>query len=288
MPAPLCKALVLRAPGTNCDVELSRAFRMAGAAPTTMHLQALIEHPSAIDQFDLIGLPGGFSYGDDIASGRIFAFRLRQALYPALREAVMRGCPVFAVCNGFQIAVQAGLLPGPSPEESWPDQPQPQRLSLAHNASGRFVDGWFPVRAEASSVCIWTRGLSDHFGEASPAMMLPIAHGEGRLVAEAPHILEQMERRGQIALRYGHKPVPPKPGAPWSPHPDNPNGSTADIAGICDTSGRVFGLMPHPERFLDWNRHPFFTRLEGSYLSGPTPAQIMFKNAVEAAAMVSR
>ena len=177
-------ALIIRAPGTNCDVELARAFTLAGAHTNLVHIDALIAEPGLIDRAEIIGIPGGFSYGDDIASGRIVASRLRQHLYSKLRQAVGRGCPVFAVCNGFQIAVQAGLLPGPAVGQPWPAEPGEQELSLSHNAGGRFVDRWVPVRAEGASVCVWTKGLAEAFADRPKAMMLPIAHGEGR-VADA-------------------------------------------------------------------------------------------------------
>lgn len=277
MPTP--RALIIRAPGTNCDAELARAFELAGARATTVHLDTLIADPTPIDHADLIGLPGGFSYGDDIASGRIFAMRLRQNLYPALRETVARGCPVFAVCNGFQIAVQAGLLPGPSAGTPWPHTPAEQELTLTYNAGGRFIDTWVPVHAVPESVCIWTKGLTEAFSHAPQALMLPMAHGEGRLVAKDHSVLERLARHGQVAMRYGAAPRPPGQAL----HPDNPNGSTDDIVGICDTTGRVFGLMPHPERYLDWSRHPFWTRLDPAARSGDTPGLRMFKNAVQAA-----
>lgn len=267
--------MILRAPGTNCDVELARAFTLAGAQTEIWHLDALIKDPALLDKFDLFGLAGGFSYGDDVASGRIYALKLRQHLYPALREAAMRGCPMYAVCNGFQIAVQAGLLPGPT-DGHWPEQPAEAESVLAHNAGGRFIDRWVPVHAVPESVCIWTRGLADRF--APEAMILPIAHGEGRFVPSSESVLNRLRATGQIALRYGSIPVPS-----GQLHPDNPNGSTDNIVGICDPSGRIFGLMPHPERYLDWNRHPAFTRLSPQIKRGATPGEVMFRNALEVA-----
>lgn len=273
-------ALIIRAPGTNCDVELARAFELAGARAEVVHIDALLRDASPLERADLIGLPGGFSYGDDVASGRIFAARLKQHLYPQLRAAAARGCPMFAVCNGFQIIVQTGLLPGPTVSgEAWPSEPAEQELSLAHNAGGRFIDAWVPVRAEARSVCVWTKGLAEAFGDRPEAMMLPIAHGEGRVVASHASTLDRLEAAGQIALRYGHVAQ-----ADMSkPHPENPNGSSRDIVGLCDVSGRIFGLMPHPERALDWNRYPFWTRMDAKMRAGDTPWRMMFRNAVEAA-----
>lgn len=256
-------ALVIRAAGTNCDAELVRAFAAAGATPTTIHLDRLIAEPDRLDAFDLIGFPGGFSYGDDIASGRIFAVRARERLYPALRRAIDRSCPIIGVCNGFQVLVQVGLLPGPT--GPWPlDRPPEQTVALTQNIHARFVDRWVPVKPEPDSVCIWTRGLTGN----ADIMQLPVAHGEGRFITASPDILADLESSGRIALRYG----------------DNYNGSQNAIAGICDSSGLIFGLMPHPERYLDWARHPFWTRLDESARRGRTPGLQIFQNAVEAAA----
>jgi phosphoribosylformylglycinamidine synthase subunit PurQ / glutaminase len=258
------RALVIRTAGTNCDAELMRAFSMAGATPELVHLDRLIAEPQRVESFDLIGFPGGFSYGDDIASGRIFAMRAREHLYPALRDAARRGVPMIGVCNGFQILVQIGLLPGPAQGADWPEnEPPAQETSLTYNAGGSFIDNWFGVAGVSASHCLWTRGL-DEFGE--QALRLPIAHGEGRFVTTSPATLDRLERSGQVALRYI----------------ENPNGSTSDIAGICDASGRIFGLMPHPERYLDWVNHPFWTRLPASTRRGETPGLRIFRNAVEA------
>ncbi|MCC6659370.1 MAG: phosphoribosylformylglycinamidine synthase subunit PurQ [Phycisphaerales bacterium] len=266
------RALVIRTAGTNCDAEMCRGFALAGAEPQLVHLDRLIARPVLLDDADLVGFPGGFSYGDDIASGRIFAMKVRERLWPALHAAVQRGAPMIGACNGFQVMVQVGLLPGPVAGESWSaGGPPPQTIGLTDNRGGRFVDRWVGVRPEADSVCVWTRGLDRPVDENSPAptaevMMLPVAHGEGRLVAPGD-LLRSLAAGGQIVLRYT----------------DNYNGSAGSVAGVCDTSGRIFGLMPHPERYLDWNRHPFFTRLPAETRRGDTPGLRIFRNAVEAA-----
>ncbi|MEM9883901.1 MAG: phosphoribosylformylglycinamidine synthase subunit PurQ [Planctomycetota bacterium] len=241
-------ALILRTAGTNCDAELAHAFRLAGAEPTTLHLNELIDDPRKLERFDLVGFPGGFSYGDDIAAGRILANRLRHRLYEPLLAAIDRGVPMFGPCNGFQVLVKLGLLPDPHAGS--------QSVTLAHNDTGRFIDRWAPVRPEPESVCVWTRGLTAHD--------LPIAHGEGRLVAP-PDVLDQLETSGQVALRYDTRET------------ENPNGSSRDIAGLCDPTGLVFGLMPHPERYLHPTNHPHWTRR-----AGDAPAGLRyFQNAVE-------
>ena len=265
----MTQALIIRTAGTNCDSEMARAFALAGAAPELVHLDALLADPARLDGFDLFGFPGGFSYGDDIASGRIFAMKVRERLYPRLRAAAARGCPMIGACNGFQVLVQAGLLPGPAAGEVWPtDAPPEPTLALTDNAHARFVDDWIGMEPGAGSVCLWTAPLADH-PRAESLLMLPVAHGEGRLVARHPGLLEALEAGGQVALRYR----------------DNFNGSEGAIAGVCDATGRIFGLMPHPERFLDWNRHPHHTRpdlLPASAQQGDTPGLAMFKAAVEA------
>jgi phosphoribosylformylglycinamidine synthase subunit PurQ / glutaminase len=218
--------------------------------------------------YDLFGFPGGFSFGDDIASGRIFAMKIRERLYPALRDALARGCPMIGACNGFQVLVQVGLLPGPADAQEWPLQPPARTVALSDNQDARFCDRWVPVEYVSQSVCVWTRGLGEGFSadEVGGAMQLPVAHGEGRFVTATPEILRTLHQRGQVAVRYA----------------DNYNGSQDAIAGICDPSGLVLGLMPHPERFLAWNRHPWWTRLSATMRANVTPGLRMFQNAVRA------
>lgn len=260
-----------------------RAFRLAGAEADLLHLDAVIADPARCEGYDLFGFPGGFSFGDDIASGRIFAMKVRERLYPALRRAVERRCPIIGACNGFQVLVQVGLLPGPlggsrshavtesrSQGAESPDAAPPQTVALSDNQDARFYDRWVPVTYESNSVCVWTRGLAGAYPaqEHRDVMQLPVAHGEGRFVAANDATLRALEGGGQVAVRYN----------------DNYNGSQNAIAGICDASGLVFGLMPHPERFLEWNRHPWWTRLDGRVRSQETPGLRMFRNAVGVAA----
>ncbi len=253
---------MIRTAGTNCEQELCRAFAMGGARVELMHLHRLLEHPETVLRFDLIGFPGGFSYGDDIASGRIFAMHVRRHLYPHLVRAIRNGACVIGICNGFQVLVQAGLLPGPSAGEDWHDEAPEPIAALDHNAGGRFIDAWTPMQAEAASPCVWTQGLDQVDAHLH---MLPSAHGEGRFVAPE-ELLDDLEASGRVALRYGTE----------------LNGSCRRIAGICDTSGRVLGLMPHPERYLDWNRHPAWTRLDTRHLPAAPPGLMMFRNACRA------
>jgi phosphoribosylformylglycinamidine synthase subunit PurQ / glutaminase len=258
-------AVVIRAAGTNCDQEMVRGFMLAGAATELLHLDRVLADPSRLGKYDIIGFAGGFSYGDDCGAGRVQAVKIRERLLPHLRASVARGVPMIGACNGFQVLVQTGLLPGGDAGaggEAW--TPQQQTTALANNEGGRFIDAWVPVAYEPGSVCLWTRGLAE-LPEDDTAM-LPIAHGEGRFVAASDEVLRGLERAGQVALRYRQ----------------NVNGSMGNVAGICDPTGRVFGLMPHPERYLAWENHPWWTRLDERARRGPTPGLRMFMNAVEA------
>ncbi len=255
------KALVITAPGINCDLELCEGFALAGCDVESELLSRLARDPSAIDRYDLIGLPGGFSYGDDVAAGRIMAALIRQSIYPALAAAIARGVPMMTPCNGFQIAVQAGLRPGPLAGESWSEHACEPTVALAQNEAARFNDVWTSMEVPTNTRCIWTRGLVMD----SATALLPCAHGEGRFVADEDTVA-QLEANGQIAVRYGAT--------------DHFNGSINRIAGICDASGLVFGLMPHPERYLHWTQHPRWTRLSREQMQSETPGLQMFKNAV--------
>lgn len=208
-------ALVIAGPGTNRDRDLALALEMAGANPTIVLATELAANPKLLAEARLVGVAGGFSYGDALGAGRMLALDLVVGLGDALHEYVATGRPLIGVCNGFQVLTRAGLLPG----------------ALGHNAHGRFECRWVVLAPEPASVCLWTNGIDD-------TIHCPIAHGEGRYVHPDPAALAAA---GQIALRYR------------SP---NPNGSVADIAGVCNTAGNVLGLMPHPENHLIARQHP--------------------------------
>lgn len=262
----MTRALVIRAAGINCDQEMARGFRMAGAEVDLLHVRTLAENPGTLDRYGVIGFPGGFSYGDDVASGRVLALLVRERLYPALREAADRGVPMIGICNGFQVLTQIGLLPGPDSEGGWSAEPHAPEFALCDNALGRYADRWVRLGVNADSPCVWTRDLAH---DPTGTFMLPVGHGEGRFVAPKATV-DALLASGRAPLTYI----------------DNFNGSAGAIAGVCDATGRIFGLMPHPDRFLDWTRHPHYSRLDRETLKGePAPGLRMFINAVEAAAV---
>ena len=250
------RALILRAPGTNCDHETAHAFERAGAIPRRVHVRAFAEKPSIADDFQILCIPGGFSYGDDIASGRIFALELKMRLGDALAKFRDKGGLVLGICNGFQVLLQTGLLLGdPATGQS--------RAALAHNHSGRFIDRWVPLEAQAHK-CLFLRGIESSFD-------LPIAHGEGRFVTRSPEDLAALDAAGQLVLRYGRD---------AHGRSANPNGAAADVAGVCDETGRVLGMMPHPERFIDATQHPAWNGRLDATAAGAGLA--IFANAVKA------
>ncbi|MBM4000829.1 MAG: phosphoribosylformylglycinamidine synthase I [Planctomycetes bacterium] len=241
MAAP--RVLILRAPGTNCDRETAHAFAVAGGQPESMHVRALVERPEWLRTFQILCIPGGFSYGDDLAAGRVLAVKFRRRLREFLAEFREAGKLILGICNGFQVLIKADLLLAP-------DARGPL-ATLTWNASGRYLDRWVRVRVE-STTCVFLAGID--------RMELPIAHAEGRFVPRDAAVLEGLRAEGRLALRYDSESSRSHVNEDVLPFPDNPNGSIANVAGICDATGRVFGLMPHPERHLDPTHHPRWTR----------------------------
>jgi phosphoribosylformylglycinamidine synthase len=237
-PLPVC---VLRSAGTNCDGETVRAFELAGAEPALLHLNELARDPSRLTDFAILAIAGGFSYGDYVAAGRVFGIELRHRLEAPLLRFVQDGGIVVGICNGFQILLELGLLPEPG------RSPAERSASLTNNASSRFECRWVTLRSEASA-CPWLVP-----GELMP---VPVAHAEGRLVVRDDEALQELVARGQVALTYVSEDGAEDPG-----YPANPNGSVAGVAGLCDPSGRILGLMPHPERNLTPFQHPRWTRM---------------------------
>lgn len=252
------KALILTGYGINCEAETAQAFGRAGAAATRIHLNDLLETPEYLRDHHIFAVPGGFSFGDDVASGRILANRLRYRLGEPLREFVEDGKLVVGICNGFQVLVKMGLLP-------LFDEDFEQVATLTHNDSGRFEDRWVHLTVDPKTVCVWLEGVE--------YLELPVRHGEGKFLVHDEHVLYRLQKSGQVALRYALAQGERAAGR----YPQNPNGSLDDIAGICDPSGRIFGLMPHPEAHTDGTHHPRWTR-EGLKEEGAGLA--LFRNAV--------
>ncbi len=254
------RTLILRTAGVNCDRETAHAFELAGANTEFVHLNRILEKPTLIREFQIMAFPGGFSYGDDIAAGRILANQVRHHLASEFAEFISAGKPIIGICNGFQVLVKTDLLPGRLAGQSG------QTATLAHNDCGRFVDRWVHL-ASRPSKCVWTRGID--------RLELPIAHGEGKFIPRDESIRKALWDNGQVALVYVNADGSPARGVA----PANPNGSVDDIAGICDATGLVFGLMPHPERHVDPTQHPAWTRNAAL----PTEGQGLqvFRNAVK-------
>lgn len=248
-------ALVLRAPGTNCDAEAVFAFEQAGAAAERVHVNALRENPARLRDFQILVLPGGFSYGDDVAAGKILASQFQNFLADAVREFRDSDKLILGICNGFQVLLKAGLI-------VQPDDDGPM-ATLAHNTSGKFEDRWVHLKV-TSDKCPF---LTDIDG-----LYVPVAHGEGNLVCRKEWILSGLGQAGQVVLRYTDP-----AGNAAAGYPHTPNGSQDDIAGLCDATGRVLGLMPHPERHVLPTQHPRWTR-DGLKTEGD--GLPLFRNAV--------
>jgi phosphoribosylformylglycinamidine synthase len=250
------RVLVLRAPGTNCDEETAFAFDRAGARTTRAHVNRLLESPRQLHDYQVLCLPGGFSYGDDIAAGRILGVQLRHHLYDALREFKSQDKLILGICNGFQVLMRSGLLF---------DRDRADLATLTLNDSGHFEARWVHLRVPETR-CIFFRGLT--------SLYLPVAHAEGKFVA-APTVAAELRGQGRIVVEYA---TSTGALADAQCYPENPNGSVAGIAGVCDGSGRVCGLMPHPERFIDRLQHPRWARGEAPEVGDGLR---VFYNAVE-------
>lgn len=279
------RVCVLRAPGTNCDVETAFAFESCGATAQRVHLFQLLENPKSLANYQALCVPGGFSYGDDIGSGVIFASQLRSHLAETLGEFLQRDTLMLGICNGFQVLLKSGILPGGS--TTWPPKPdESDDATLTWNDNGKYTALWVRLKV-GNTKNVFLRGIDE--------LDVPIAHGEGKLVVRDPATLDRWRQNGQCALTYvssarracagpnstaGNHSLARRADeeADLLPYPINPNGSMANLAGLSDPSGRVLGLMPHPERFLFATQHPHWTRLG---LRGEGAGMRVFRNAVE-------
>jgi phosphoribosylformylglycinamidine synthase I len=251
------RACVLFAAGTNCDRETARALELAGAEADVIHVNQLLERKVQLDRYQLLVLAGGFSYGDYVASGRILAVEVQHSLRDEITRFRDSGRLVLGICNGFQVLVKSGLLP------AFDGQFGAQSVTLDANDSGRYEDRWVRLAVD-DSPCVFTRGLDG-------TIELPVAHAEGKFVASDAPTLARLRTDRQIVLRYVADDGDP------ARYPDNPNGSELGIAGICDPTGRIFGLMPHPERFTRREHHPRWHRGRVT----PAPGTAIFTNAVK-------
>ena len=240
MPTP--HALILRAPGTNCDLETAHAFGLAGATTSRVHINELQENPRLAQEAQIFCVPGGFSYGDDLAAGRVLAGKIRHYLYDTLSQFKADDKLILGICNGFQVLIQTGILIAEHQEAA-------TCATLTDNDSGRFEDRWVDLIVDGRH-SVFLRGLS--------RMYLPVAHAEGKFVTASDAILDRLNQNKQLVLRYTKDSQSQMNGQ--VPYPQNPNGSLANVAGMSDETGRVLGMMPHPERFVHRTHHPRWTR----------------------------
>jgi phosphoribosylformylglycinamidine synthase len=236
------KAIVLRAAGINCDRETEDALELAGAEAQRVHINRIIEDKSVLDQCQILVFPGGFSYGDDVAAGKILANQVVHHLYEPVQKFIEAGKLVLGICNGFQVLVKAGILPGNG------QTAQQDTVTITYNDSNKFEDIWVYLTPQTEK-CI--------FIEPGRQIYLPIAHAEGKVVTKDETALERLKSEGLVAFKYVDE------NGEEGPYPVNPNGSVDSIAGLTDTTGRVLGLMPHPERHVRPTQHPHWTRLKG-------------------------
>lgn len=251
----MVKVIVLRAAGTNCDKEAAYAFKAQSAEVDLVHINELKSKKKRLSSYHILIIPGGFTYGDDVAAGRILANELKFTLKDDLVKFIKEGKLIIGICNGFQVLVKAGLLPDVDDFN--------QKITLSLNDSGKFEDRWVYLKPNKDSVCIWTKGIER-------IIYLPIAHAEGKFITD-PETLNELKVNNQIVFQYTDKDGKP------AGYPLNPNGSLESIAGISDKTGQILGLMPHPERFLTIYHHPHWQRLKDKKDSD---GNLIFKNAV--------
>jgi phosphoribosylformylglycinamidine synthase len=257
------KVLILHATGTNRDHDAAWAVERAGGQAEIVHVNALRERPARLHTCQMLILPGGFSYGDALGAGRLWAADLRWLFQDELARLIAAGKPVLGICNGFQALVKSGWLPGPPAVLSRAkDLP---RATLARNASHKFECRWVWLEPNPASLCAFTRGIE--------RIYCPVAHGEGRFIPRDDQALAQLQQGNQIALTYVQA------DGSAARYPANPNGSVADIAGVCNERGNVLGLMPHPEDHVVAEQHPRWARGERGHLG-----LAIFENGIQYAA----
>ena len=268
------KVCILRAPGTNCDVETAFAFETAGAKADRVHLFRLLETPELLRQYQILCIPGGFSYGDDIGAGVIFSRQVRGQLNDVMREFLTADKLLLGICNGFQVILKAGLLMRRGMEDLH-EPVYENQVTLTWNNSGRYTDRWIRLKVTSPN-SVFLKDMNE--------LEAPIAHAEGRIAVTNDAVLQSLRQAQQISLCYWDETASQRASDSGDatsigllPEPANPNGSLANIAGLSDTTGRILGLMPHPERFLFATQHPQWTR---KGLRGEGQGLQLFRNAV--------
>lgn len=263
------RVLVVTGLGLNCEVETGRAFELAGATPELVHFLDLLDGtaPRRLADYQIVALPGGFAFGDHLGAGFVFANKIRHHLYGELVEFLEGGGLAIGICNGFQTMTRLGMLPGFDGDYRTP------LATLAPNDRLGYRNAWVRLAADPDSPCVWTRGVD--------LLEVPARHGEGKFLTADAEVFARLEAAHQVALRYVDD-----EGRPTEAWPDNPNGSPAGVAGVCDPSGRVFGLMPHPDAFLYPFQHPQWFRRQADGVSTPKEGGglVIFRNGVDAAA----
>ena len=252
------KTLVIRTAGSNCDYETVHAFKHVGSEVDLVHINKIVTEKVKLDEFHILAIPGGFTYGDDISAGKVLANELKYKLKDQIQQFIENGKLIIGICNGFQVLVKAGLLPEINLDGG------DQQVTLTENDSGKFEDRWIYLQPN-SNKCIFTKGMTE-------PVYYPIAHAEGKFVPKDKETLKNLKKNDQVVFQY----MNPEGGS--ADYPWNPNGSVEDIAGICDPTGRIFGIMPHPERHFHPTQHPRWTR-EG--LKEVADGYKIFRNAKE-------
>ena len=234
----MVKVLILVGYGINCDYETEHAFKMNGAETEKIHVNELISGKKNLENYHILAIPGGFSYADDIAAGKVLANKMRTNISDQVEKFVEDKKLIIGVCNGFQVMVKYSMLP---------EFNSSQNATLSWNDSGRFEDRWVYLKINEKSPCIWTKGIKN--------LYLPVRHAEGKFIPRADGILRDLHEKNRVVAQYVDENGNLNPR-----YPLNPNGSMDDIAGICDDTGRIFGIMPHPEAYLYKTNHPRWTR----------------------------
>ncbi|MCI0504044.1 phosphoribosylformylglycinamidine synthase subunit PurQ [Candidatus Micrarchaeota archaeon] len=231
------KALVLYGYGINCENESRYAIMKSGGEADILHLNSVLERPNLLEEYNMLMVPGGFSFGDDLGSGKVFGNKMKFRLHDQLADFTKADKLILGICNGFQVMVKMGLLPEPDFR---------QRVSLTTNDSGHYEDRWVILRGNPDSPCVFTRGIG--------SILVPIRHGEGKFIPKDDDIMRELKKNNQVVFQYVDE------NGSLAGFPYNPNGSVDNVAGICDRTGRIFGMMPHPEAFNIVENCPYWVK----------------------------